>query len=536
MLSTGGTMIRTTVLDTDPWDLAPDAVLVLVDPDRPSPSEPVARIDGRLAGQASALRQGDRREPLLLSVRDATGEGRPRPVALARVDRAAAGRGPLAVALPGEPSDGDERARALEREAWRVAGASAARAASRSGLRSWVLVVDAGVHARAAIAAAVEGALLGAHRTRREGIDAPEEGGPEDLTVVVPASGDDAALESLRGDVRRAAVLADATGWARDAVDAPANRMTPARLAEVAAEAGRAAGLRVHVHDEAWMRERGMGALLAVAQGSAQPPRVVVMEHRPDRRDLPSVAWVGKGVTFDSGGLSLKDRTSMPAMKGDMAGAAAVLGAALAVARLDLPVRMVTIAVLVENMPDGAAYRPSDVVVAADGTAIEIVSTDAEGRLALADGLLYAQEFGCDVACDVATLTGGAVVALGEGTSAAAFGSDRDWSALLAASALRAGEAIWPMPIYDAYLRAIESRVADLKNGGVREGSAGIAAAFLQRFAPPRWAHLDIAGIAWTTKPSGVWNEGATGYGVRLMVEATDALASSPAPADPSAG
>jgi leucyl aminopeptidase len=381
----------------------------------------------------------------------------------------------------------------------------------------------------AAVAAAAEGAALGAHRTRREGIDAPEAGGLEELAVVVPPGAETGATEALRRAVRRAAVVADATGWARDAVDAPPNRMTPQRLAEAAAEAGRAAGLRVHVHDEAWMRERGMGALLAVAQGSAQPPRVVVLEHRPEQRELPSVAWVGKGVTFDSGGLSLKDRASMPAMKGDMAGAAAVLGGALAVARLGLPVRTVAIAVLVENMPDGAAYRPSDVVVAADGTAIEIVSTDAEGRLALADGLLYAQDFGCDVACDVATLTGGAAMALGSGTSAAALGSDPAWSALLSASALRAGEAIWPMPIYDAYLRAIDSRVADLKNGGVREGSAGIAAAFLQRFAPPRWAHLDIAGIAWTTAPAGVWNEGATGYGVRLMVEATGALASATA-------
>lgn len=521
-------MIRTAVVDTDPFELSSDALLVLVDPDRDAPTAPVARIDAPLGGQASLLRQEDRRDALFLRHRRATGDGEPLPVALARVDRAAARRSPLGVAQPGEAPGDDERAHALELEAWRVAGATAARAASRAGLRRLTLLVDADATDPSAIAAAAEGALLGAHRTRREGIDAPEAGGLEQLTVVVPAPADADATTAVQQAVERAAVLAEATGWARDAVDAPANRMTPQQLAQTAAEAGRAAGLRVRVNDERWMRERGMGALLAVAQGSAQPTRVVVVEHRPDRRDLPSVAWVGKGVTFDSGGLSLKDRASMPAMKGDMAGAAAVLGAALAVARLDLPVRMVAIAVLVENMPDGAAYRPSDVVVAADGTAIEIVSTDAEGRLALADGLLYAQEFGCDVAGDVATLTGGAVVALGAGTSAAAFGNDPAWSSQLASAGARAGEAVWPMPIYDAYLRAIESRVADLKNGGVREGSAGIGAAFLQRFAPTRWAHLDIAGIAWTDQPIGVWNEGATGYGVRTLVEATGSLASEP--------
>lgn len=519
-------MIRTAIVDTDPSTVPGDAVLVLVDPARAAPTAPLARLDAQLAGQVTGLRANTRSDAVRLTGRASAGTHAPAPIALARVDRDAARRSPLAVALPGEPHGAPIREDAVELEAWRVAGARAARAASRPGLRQLVLVVDADAADASAVAAAAEGALLGAHRTRREGVDAPEAGGVDALSVVVPGPIEAGERDALEAAVAYAATVAHATGWARDAVDAPANRMTPRRLAEAAREAGQAAGVRVRVHDEAWMRERGMGALLAVAQGSAEPPRVVVMEHRPDEGDLPSVAWIGKGVTFDSGGLSLKDRTSMPAMKGDMAGAAAVLGATRAVARLDLPVRTVAIAVLVENMPDGSAYRPSDVVVASDGTAIEIVSTDAEGRLALADGLLYAREFGCDVACDVATLTGGAAMALGTGTAAAAFGSDPVWSSRLASAALRAGEAIWPMPIYDAYLRAIASRVADLKNGGVREGSAGIGAAFLRRFAPPRWAHLDIAGIAWTGTAEGVWNEGATGFGVRTLVEATRALSS----------
>ncbi|MDZ7706467.1 MAG: hypothetical protein U5J97_00995 [Trueperaceae bacterium] len=368
-----------------------------------------------------------------------------------------------------------------------------------------------------------EGFLLGAHRVRSYARDDDRPAVPDRLTVLVSDQADHEASERA---AQEAAIVAESVGWSRDLVDAPPNRLTPVALAEAAAAAGREAGMRVTVHDEAWMETQGMGALLAVAQGSANPPRIVVLEHRPGESELPSVAWVGKGVTFDSGGLSLKDRTSMPDMKGDMAGAAAVLGAALAVARMDLPVRMVTVAVCVENMPDGGAYRPADVVIAGDGTAIEIVSTDAEGRLALADALLLAQRFGTDVVADVATLTGGAIVALGKGTAAAAFATDDRWLDTLKEAARSSGDAIWPMPIYDDYLRAIASRVADLKNGGVREGSAGIGAVFLRRFAPPRWAHLDIAGVAWTDEPKGVWNAGATGFGVRLAVDATRRLAS----------
>ncbi len=281
----------------------------------------------------------------------------------------------------------------------------------------------------------------------------------------------------------------------------------------------------MQVLEEAQMKRLGMGALLSVSAGSRQPAKLICINYKGGKREDRPVVLVGKGVTFDSGGLSLKQRTGMPAMKGDMAGAAAVLAAAVAVARLDLPVRLVAVAACVENMPDGAAYRPADVVTAADGTAIEIVSTDAEGRLALADALLHARGFETDVTADVATLTGGAVVALGKGTAAAAFANDDAWLRLLREAAAASDEPIWPMPIYDAYGEAIASRVADLKNGGVREGSAGIGASFLRRFAPRRWAHLDIAGMAWTDRASGAWNEGATGFGTRLAIEATRRLA-----------
>jgi len=513
-------MSKVTIQVAEPHTFVADAMVVVLAGASARPSQRLQELDRALGGEISARRDlGD------LAV------GADAPVSIAGLDRVGTAR--LVVVAAGADATPDEV---------RTAAAAAGRAVVRTGAEHVALWVEpdaaAALDADAAaaradeqphvtIGAATEGLLLGSHRIRSYARDDAGPASPDRLTVLVSDHASGQASESAAEQaVRTAAIVAEAVGWSRDLVDAPPNRLTPVALAEAAAAAGGDAGMRVTVHDEAWMEAQGMGALLAVAQGSANPPRLVVLEHRPDERELPSVAWVGKGVTFDSGGLSLKDREAMPAMKGDMAGAAAVLGAALAVARLDLPVRMVTIAVCVENMPDGGAYRPADVVVAGDGTAIEIVSTDAEGRLALADALLHAQRFGTDVVADVATLTGGAIVALGKGTAAAAFATDERWLETLTRAAQASGDAIWPMPMYDDYLRAIDSRVADLKNGGVREGSAGIGAIFLRRFAPPRWAHLDIAGVAWTEKPAGVWNAGATGFGVRLAVEATRRLAS----------
>lgn len=478
-----------------------DALVVLLDGDGSGAA--ARRLDEALGGEIEARRA-------LGELADGSGEV----VTVLGRGRVAASRVVLATA--------DRAGRGVH--GLRDAGAAAGRALQRTGARRLALLAPEarGEDASRAVAASVEGVLLGSHRTSAEGRDRPERVETDALTVVV--ANDDARVACERA-VNEAAIVAEAVRWARDQVDGPPNRVTPAALADAAAAEARAAGMRATVHDRDWMEAHGMGALLAVAQGSEAPPRLVVLEHRGDDREAPSVAWVGKGVTFDSGGLSLKERTGMPAMKGDMAGAAAVLAAAVAVARLDVPIRLVAVAACVENMPDGAAYRPADVVTAADGTAIEIVSTDAEGRLALADALLHARGFETDVTADVATLTGGAVVALGKGTAAAAFADDDAWLRLLREAADASDEPIWPMPIYDAYGKAIESRVADLKNGGVREGSAGIGASFLRRFAPARWAHLDIAGMAWTERASGAWNEGATGFGTRLLIEATRRLA-----------
>ena len=409
-------------------------------------------------------------------------------------------------------------AEALDGDAMRTLGARLGRAVTgyEAGTLGLVATVD-----EDALLALVEGVTLGVVQTVNLARDLARRTDVESIHVVV----EEARTEQVQEALRRLAVLASARAWTRSLVDAPPNLVTPIVLAESAAAAGRDVGMTVHVHDEGWMEEHGMGALLGVAQGSSNPPRLVVLEHDPGVEGAPTLALVGKGVTFDSGGLSLKERTAMPAMKGDMAGAAGVLGAAIAIAQLGLPVRLVAIAACVENMPDGAAYRPADVIHASDGTAIEIVSTDAEGRLALADALLHAATFEPDVTVDVATLTGGAITALGKGFAAAGFTNDEAALDGMVQAGLETGERVWPMPIYEGYLDQISSRVADLKNGGVRDGSAGIAAVFLRRFAPEHWVHLDIATIGFVEEARGAWAPGATGFGVGLLTRFAEVLA-----------
>jgi leucyl aminopeptidase len=265
-----------------------------------------------------------------------------------------------------------------------------------------------------------------------------------------------------------------------------------------------------------------MGAFLAVAQGTRNEPIFIVLEHNAGRSDLPTIVLVGKGVTFDSGGLTLKARDGMVAMKSDMGGAAAVLGATQAIAELDLPVHLVAICPCVENMPDGAAYRPSDVIIASNGVSIEIHSTDAEGRLALADALVYAGRYAPDAVVDIATLTGASITALGEGVSSSLFASSEDVAARLAAASLASGERVWRMPLFEEYKDTIDAKVAaDLKNSGGAKGGVGTSAVFLQAFTDYPWAHVDMAGMALVDAPrkKSYLTPGATGYGVRLLVD-----------------
>ncbi len=321
------------------------------------------------------------------------------------------------------------------------------------------------------------------------------------------------ALEAAR----RGAIVASAATLARDLTNEPPVTKTPAMLADRALQIGRDHGMRVKVYDEAQIAAEGFGGVAAVAAGSHNPARVVEMWHEPQEARA-FLALVGKGVVFDSGGLSIKPAKAMEEMKTDMAGGAAVLGAMQAIAELDLPVKVLAVVPFTENMPGGGAQRPGDVLTARNGKTIEVLDTDAEGRLVLADALALAAEAGPDLIVDLATLTGACKVALGEGF-AGLFGNDEASSDRVQAAAARSGERVWPMPLPKDYRSKIDSDVADMKNTGPRWGGAINAALLLQEFVDDRpWVHLDIAGPARADGDEGYLLKGGTGFGVRLLV------------------
>lgn len=410
-------------------------------------------------------------------------------------------------------------------EALRRASAAAALKARDLGATNLATAIHgagAGVGGLApseAAQATLEGALLASYRYGgwREMAKAPATG-LEQITLVEP---DETQRANHLDGALAAHAVARGVALARDLVNLPPVYATPEYLAQTALTLAERTGLGVAIGDRAWAAERKMGAFLAVAKGSAHEPRFIELVHNAGRTDLPLVVLIGKGVTFDSGGLSLKSRDGMIPMKSDMAGAAAVLGAMQAVAELDLNVRVVALCPCVENMPDGAAFRPSDVLIASNGLSIEVLSTDAEGRLALADALVYAQSFEPAAVVDIATLTGASVTALGAGVAASLFASDQTLRARLETAAGATNERVWPMPLFEEYRATIESQVADLKNTGGAQGGVGTAAVFLQAFTDYPWAHLDMAGMALVDSPKGkaYLTPGATGYGVRLFVE-----------------
>jgi leucyl aminopeptidase len=417
-------------------------------------------------------------------------------------------------------------ARKVGAEALRRAAAVGVRAARDQGARRVALEVPAGLPAslpvERAVAALAEGALLGlyrweSYRTEKSKTDV------ERLAFLVPPRQAAAARRGLA----RGRILAESTRLARDLGNEPSNVATPRWVADKAVEMARAEGLEVRVLEKDEMERLGMGSLLGVSRGSAQPPKLLILAHQPKGRRgadarVPTVALVGKGVTFDTGGISIKPAAKMEDMKFDMCGGAAVIGALRAVARLALPVRVVGIVPLVENMPDGNAYKPGDILKAMNGTTIEVRNTDAEGRLILCDALAYAAKHvkpKPKAIIDAATLTGACVVALAD-QYAAVLGDDALCAHLTKASAA-SGEPIWRLPLDDGYRRMMDSPYADLSNLGPPGGGVQQGAAFLERFAGGiPWAHLDIAGMAWTEKDGGLLKKGATGFGVRLLVEA----------------
>ena len=317
--------------------------------------------------------------------------------------------------------------------------------------------------------------------------------------------------------------IAAAQNWARVLVNEPGNILTPTELGRRSAAMAAEAGLSCEVHSTDTLRELRMGAFLAVAQGSAEPPALIVMRYEPDERlpaDAPVIGLVGKGITFDTGGISIKGAEGMHHMKYDMAGAAAMLGAMQAIAALKLPVRVLCIVCSAENMPSSTAYKPGDVLTAMSGTTIEVLNTDAEGRLVLADGLHYAKTLGATHLIDAATLTGACVVALGK-VNSGLFSNDEDTCDRFLRAYRSAGEHFWRLPCSDDYKPLIESSIADIQNTGMdRYGGAITAAMFLKEFAGDTpWVHLDIAGQAWIDDARSYIAKGPSGVAVRSIVE-----------------
>ena len=373
------------------------------------------------------------------------------------------------------------------------------------------------------VAAVAEGALFGAYAYTRYRSGGDAKAPAAEITVLTPRARDKSATRALA----RAEVLAAAVHGVRDLVNAAPNDLYPAAFADAAKAAVKdtgAKGVKVTVLDEKALAAGGYGGLLGVGQGSARPPRLVKVSYSPSR-PAAKVALVGKGITFDSGGISIKPAAGMDAMKSDMAGAAAVLHTVLAAARLELPVAVTGWLCLAENMPSGTAQRPSDVLTIRGGKTVEVLNTDAEGRLVMADGLVAAVEEKPDVVLDIATLTGAQLVALGPRVSAV-MGDDSTRTEVVDAAGA-AGEAFWPMPL-PADLRAgLKSKVADLANIGDRFGGMLTAGIFLQEFVGSTpWAHLDIAGPAFNEKaPFGYTPAGGTGVGVRTMLALIEARA-----------
>ncbi len=410
----------------------------------------------------------------------------------------------------------------------REAAAAAARKSRELGISSFSSIVHGagagGFPMEEAAQAVVEGTILGLYRYQELKNKPPDRPDPERFTLV---QFDEAKLPAVESGARVGQIVAEATCLARDLINRPANYATPSDLAELALEiAGQFDSMRCQILDEGDVAELGMGSFLGVAQGSDEPAVLIVMECNPVREDLDTIVLVGKGITFDTGGISLKPVDKMDRMRADLGGGAAVLATMLAVAQLDLPLHVVGLVPATENMPGSRAYKPGDVLTAMNGKTIEVISTDAEGRLILADALAYAARFNPKAVVDLATLTGACVIALGRGVAAGVFSTDDDLLARLQAASRTSGERIWHMPLYDEYLDGLESLSADLANtGSDRFGGVGASAMFLRQFAEGYpWAHLDIAGMTFEERPSTPkrpphLQKGGTGFGVRLMVQ-----------------
>ncbi len=404
----------------------------------------------------------------------------------------------------------------------RTFGGRVGRETNREGSGRVALVVPngPGLGPEGSVAAFTEGALLGSYRFDQYKSGGPRKGRRPAMKIVYARKVK--SLAALRASAKRAATIAECQIQARDLSNEPPNTLYPETLAREARRMAREVGLKCSVMNVAEMKRRGMEAILAVGQGSLRPPRMIVLEHGATaaRKRRGTIAMIGKGITFDSGGLSLKLAGGMLEMKHDMSGAASVFGAMRAIAILDLPIHVVAVIAAAENMPSHMAYRPSDIISSGSGQTIEIVNTDAEGRLVMADALDHAvKTFKPDAMIDIATLTGAAMLAFGPWATAGLGNDDRVLEELRAAGEAT-GETVWPMPLLDVHTKAMRSKVADWKNSGGRDAGVSTAGAFLQGFVGDTpWVHLDIAGSGMTAEQTPLHIGGGTGVGVRLLTE-----------------
>jgi leucyl aminopeptidase len=361
----------------------------------------------------------------------------------------------------------------------------------------------------------VESLLIGAYRFTSLRAKLPEPGWafPTEIAVYTATKPSPQIQEALEW----ASALAEATNYARDLDNLPGNVITPAELADRARALAKDYTLQLKVLDETALQKHGFGGLLAVGQGSQNPPRLVILEHKGEGEP---VILVGKGITFDSGGISLKSSTDMDEMKFDKSGAIAVLGAMRAVAALQLPRRVVGVIACAENLPSGSAQRPGDIITMYSGKTVEVANTDAEGRLVLADAIAYAEKTYQPAAIiDIATLTGACVVALGN-HAAGLFTKEDGLAERLTVAGIQSGDRLWRLPLWPEYGEQMKSNYADVKNIGGKEGGAITGAWFLSQFVQETpWAHVDIAGTAWTDSKRPPYTAGATGFGVRLFLE-----------------
>lgn len=397
----------------------------------------------------------------------------------------------------------------------KVAG-SAARYLRGKGVRSMAVLRRSHLDLAASAQAAVEGVLLGLFEPDMYKTQDKEERRIDELILLAATPGSE---EPLAAGVERGRVIGEAVNFARELINEPSSTLTPTELAERAKETATRCGLEIDVLDEPRMKDLGMGALLGVARGSDEPARLIVLRYNPEPpADGDLIALVGKGITFDSGGISIKPADGMEKMKYDMSGAASTLAALRAIAQLKPAVNVIGLMPSTENMPSGRAYKPGDVLRSMSGKTIEVVNTDAEGRLILADAIAYARKLGATRIIDMATLTGAVSIALGA-VNVGIFGNNREFIDTMRQAARDVGEKFWPLPLDDEYRDLIKSDIADLKNSAGRSAGAITAAWFLREFAEGvPWVHLDIAGTAWENERKPYMAKGPTGIAIRTII------------------